>query len=101
MEVERGPNRRIKEVDQTSLSPLPPVGILTFFGGRGLVGGGPLCVMRREESSSGGVALCRSPGVVMEPVEAERPRITWDFSASPASSVLAGRWEGGFCVHSS
>lgn len=54
--------------------------------------------MRREKSSSGGVALCRSPGVVMEPVEAERPRITWDFSTSPASSVLAGRWEGGFCV---
>jgi len=54
--------------------------------------------MRREKSSSGGVALCRSPGVVMEPVEAERPRITWDFSTSSASSVLAGRWEGGFCV---
>lgn len=59
----------------------------TFFGGRGFVGGGSLCAMRREESSSG-VALRRS---LIEPVEAERPRFTWAFPPSSSSSVLARR----------
>ena len=59
----------------------------TFFGGRGFVGGGPLCTMRREESSSG-VALRRS---LIEPVEAERPRFTGALPPSSSSSVLAER----------